>query len=93
MGPEGPILVRVALVSDSYLVDLHLAAADLEFDFTPLRAVKNYRVTLGEATVKVNEQDRRYQTARIQLMYGPPRCHLWPSSPTSVWTVPNGLIR
>jgi len=70
MGPEGPVLVRVALVSDSYLVDLHLTTADLEFDFTLLRAVKNYRVALGEVTIKVNEQDRRYQTARIQLMYG-----------------------
>jgi len=69
MGPEGPILARVMLVSESYLVDLHLTSADLEFDFALRSAVKNYRVALGEVTVKVKEEDRNYQTARINLLY------------------------
>src|SRR6266571_3673704 len=29
MGPDGPVLVRVTLVSESYIVDLHLASGDL----------------------------------------------------------------
>src|SRR5713101_8248800 len=68
MGPEGPVLVRVTLVTDSYLIDLHLGGPDLEFDFA-LRNVQNYRVALGEVTVKVKEEERRYQTARIDLLY------------------------
>ncbi len=68
MGPDGPVLVRVTLVSESYIVDLHLASADLDFDFA-LRKVHNYRVVLGEVTVKVKEEERRYQTARVTLLY------------------------
>ena len=69
MGPEGPVLVRVTLVSDSYLVDLHLAAPDLTFDFALRAGIGNYRVALGEVSVKVKEEERRFQTARIVLYY------------------------
>src|SRR6266571_3814611 len=68
MGPEGPVLVRVLPISDSYFIDLHLGSPDLEFDFA-LRKVHNYRVSLGEVTVKLKEEERRYQTAQIQLLY------------------------
>ena len=70
MGPEGPVLVRVTLVSESYLVDLHLTDPELSFDFVLRTGIGNYRVALGEVTVKVKEEEElRFQTARIDLMY------------------------
>jgi hypothetical protein len=71
IGPDGPTLESLVLVSENFICEVRIGAPSQEFDFVAKKMIKNYRFSIREHEIQGQNQVKRvYQIAVVTLLHG-----------------------
>lgn len=71
MGPDGPTLASLILVSANYLCEVRLTGNQHNFDYVAKNTIRNYRFQIWDQEIKKeNQASTVYQIADIALVHG-----------------------